>query len=162
MPLRTKILDILEKDARHTVQEIAAMVGEEESTVADLIEKMENDGIILGYKTIVNPEKVMEEKVTCLIEVSVQPERGHGFDKSAELIYRFPEVQSVYLVSGGKDLVILIEGQNMREIADFVSEKLSLLPNVTATASHFVLKKYKEMGSILVKHSDRERLPVSS
>ena len=161
MPLRTKILDVLNRDARLTPQEIAVMIGESETEVRDLIHAMEKEGIILGYKTIVNPERANQEKVCCLIEVSVQPERGYGFDKAAERIYRFPEVQSVFLVSGGYDLLVMIEANTMKEIADFVIEKLSTLPGVRSTGSHFLLKKYKEMGTILVDYSERERMPVS-
>ncbi len=161
MSLKARILEVLERDARLAHSEIAAMVGESEERVKEEIDRLEKDGIILGYKTLVNPERAMEEKVACLIEVSVQPERGHGFDKIAERIYRFPEVQSVYLVSGGYDLLIVIEGRTMREIADFVIDKLSVLPNVRSTASHFLLKKYKELGTILVEHTERERIPVS-
>ncbi len=159
--LRTKILDILEKDARIHPSEVAVMLGEDEKLVSEEIERMESDGTILGYKAIVNPERVMEDKVSCLIEVSVQPERGHGFDKIAERIYRFPEVRSVFLVSGRYDLLVILEGRTMREIANFVIEKLSVLPNVHATSSHFLLKKYKELGIILVEPEKRERLPVS-
>jgi len=161
MPLRTKILEILQRDARITPSEVAVMLGEKETHVADLIRQMEKDGIILAYKAIVNPERAMEEKVACLIEVSVQPERGSGFDKIAERIYQFPEVQSVFLVSGGYDLLVVIEGKTMRDIANFVIEKLSVLPNVRSTASHFLLKKYKELGTILVEHPERDRMPVS-
>lgn len=137
------------------------MIGEEEEKVRYEIQFMEEDGTILGYKAIINPERAMEDKVACLIEVSVQPERGLGFDKVAERIYRFPEVQSVFLVSGGYDLLVVIEGKTMREVAEFVIEKLSVQPNVRSTASHFLLKKYKEMGTILVEHPERERIPIS-
>lgn len=161
MPLRNKILEILERDARIPASEIAVMIGENTDTVQAEIQQMEKDGIILGYRAIINPERALEDKVACLIEVSVQPERGHGFDKIAERIYRFPEVKSVFLVSGGYDLQVVIEGKTMREIADFVIEKLSTLPNVRSTASHFLLKKYKELGTILVEHQQRERMPVT-
>lgn len=159
--IRKKILEVLEKDARLTPREAAILLSEDENLVAGEIAAMEAEGIILGYKTIVNPERIRDDKVACLIEVSVQPERGHGFDKIAERIYRFPEVRSVYLVSGGYDLLIVIEGQSLREIADFVIEKLSVLPNVRSTASHFLLKKYKELGTILVESDGQERIPVS-
>ncbi|MBN2326480.1 MAG: Lrp/AsnC family transcriptional regulator [Candidatus Omnitrophica bacterium] len=159
--LRNKILEILENDARIPPSEIAVMLDEDESTVSQEIDRMEKEGVILGYKVIVNPERVTEDKVSCLIEVSVQPERGYGFDKIAERIYRFPEVRSVLLVSGRYDLLLLLEGRTMREIADFVIEKLSVLPNVHATASHFLLKKYKEQGITLVAPEKRDRLPVS-
>lgn len=161
MSLRTKILELLERDARLSPAEVSVMVGENEETVSDEITRMEKEGIILAYKTIVNPERAMEDKVACLIEVSVQPEKGFGFDKIAERIYRFPEVQSVFLVSGGYDLLVMIEGQTMRDIADFVIDKLSTLPNVRSTASHFLLKKYKELGTILVEHEKRDRIPVA-
>lgn len=161
MPLRTKVLETLNRDARLTPKEIAVMIGEDEQQVAETIRKMEKEGIILGYKTIINQERINQNKVSCLIEVSVQPERGYGFDKLAERIYRFSEVQSVFLVSGDYDLLILIEGQTMKDIADFVIEKLSTLPNVRSTASHVVLKKYKEVGTILVEHTERERMPIT-
>lgn len=159
--LRNQILEILENDARIRPSDVAVMLGEDEQKVTREIEKMENEGVILGYKAIVNPEKILEDKVACLIEVSVQPERGFGFDKIAERIYNFPEVRSVTLVSGGFDLLVVLEGKSMREIANFVIEKLSVLPNVRSTASHFLLKKYKEQGIILVAPEQRERLPIS-
>jgi DNA-binding Lrp family transcriptional regulator len=161
MPLRTKILDILDRDARLSNKEIAVMIGEEEEAVTEAIRKMEQEGIILGYKAIVNRERANRDKVACLIEVSVQPERGHGFDKIAERVYRFPEVQSVFLVSGNYDLLVIVEGETMKDIADFVIEKLSTLPNVRSTGSHFLLKKYKEVGTILVEHKERVRMPVT-
>ncbi len=159
--IRNKILEILENDARISPSEVAIMLGENEKTIADEIAKMEQEGVILGYKTIVNPERVAEDKVSCLIEVSVQPERGYGFDKIAERIYRFPEVRSVFLVSGRYDLLVILEGKTMREIANFVIEKLSVLPNVRSTSSHFLLKKYKELGITLVAPEQRDRLPIS-
>jgi len=161
MSLRKQILELLEKDARLTHAEIAVMLGEDQDIISKEISEMEKDGTILGYRAVVNPERKQDGNVACLIEVSVQPERGHGFDKIAERIYNFPEVQSVFLVSGRYDLLILIEGKNMREIADFVVEKLSTLANVRSTASCFLLKKYKELGSILVEHTKRERIPVT-
>lgn len=160
MPLRTKILDALERDARISHSDIAVMIGEEEQTVAKEVEAMEKEGVILAYKTIVNPERTAD-KVTCLIEVSVQPERSFGFDKIAERIYKFPEVSTVFLVSGRYDLLVLIEADGMRHIADFISDKLSTLPNVRSTSSHFLLKKYKELGTILVENHEQERIPVS-
>ncbi|MEW6235932.1 MAG: Lrp/AsnC family transcriptional regulator [Candidatus Omnitrophota bacterium] len=159
--MRAKILEILERDARILPADIAVMVGEEEAKVAEEIKQMEKEGIILAYKAIVNPERALEDKAACLIEVSVQPEKGYGFDKIAERIYRFPEVQSVFLVSGGYDLLVVIEGKTVREIADFVIDKLATLSNVRSTASHFLLKKYKESGMILVEHEKRDRIPVT-
>lgn len=159
--LRRKILEILDKDARIQVPEIAVMSGESEGDISQEITKMEQEGVILGYKTIINQERTDDQIVSCLIEVSVQPERGHGFDKIAERIYRFPEVKSVYLVSGRYDLLILIEGKTMHEIANFVYDKLAVLPNVRSTSSHFVLRKYKELGTLLYDPHDRERIPVT-
>lgn len=161
MELRTRILEQLQKDARLTPAELAVMIGEPEDTVASEILAMESDGTILAYKTMTNPEKEKRNTVTCLIEVSVQPERGSGFDAVAERIYRFPEVHSVFLLSGGYDLLIMIEGESIRQIADFVADKLSTLPNVRSTSSHFLLKKYKEAGIVLVDHKERERMPVT-
>ncbi|MBI1387787.1 MAG: winged helix-turn-helix transcriptional regulator [bacterium] len=160
MPLRAQILETLQRDARLTAAEIAVMTGSDEKTVTAEIEALEKEGVILAYKTLVDPERT-QSKVTCLIEVSVQPERGSGFDSIAERVYRFPEVKTVFLVSGGYDLLVMVEGDAIRDIADFVTDKLSTLPNVRSTASHFLLKKYKEMGTILVEHRERERMPVS-
>lgn len=161
MELRTRILDHLQKDARLTTEELGVMINEPEETVRQEIQAMEKDGTILAYKAITNPEKSSRESVNCLIEVSVQPERGSGFDAIAERIYRFPEVHSVFLLSGGYDLLIMVEGETIRQIADFVADKLSTLPNVRSTSSHFMLKKYKEAGVILVEHRERERMPVT-
>ena len=147
MPLRTKILEILEKDARTTVTDIAVMIGEEEEKVRYEIQSMEEDGTILGYKTIINPERTMEDKVGCLIEVSIQPERGFGFDKVAERIYRFPEVQSVFLVSGGYDLLVVIEGKTMREVAEFVMEKLSVFAKCSLDRVSFPFEKIQRNGN---------------
>lgn len=161
MSLRNDIIEILEQDARTTPKDISAMTGKPVDEVQDEIKKMEKEGMILGYKTIINPEKSEEELVSCLVEISVQPERGHGFDKIAERIYRFPEVKSVFLVSGRYDFLILVEGSSMRAVADFIADKLAVLPNVRSQSSHFVLKKYKEMGAVLVDSQEVERIPVS-
>lgn len=160
MPLRTKILEALDRDARTAPADIAVMIGEDEAAVASEIKAMEDEGVILAYKAIINPER-SADKVTCMIEVSVNPERGHGFDKIAERIYRFPEVKTVLLVSGRYDLLVIIEGDGMRQIADFITDKLSTLPNVRSTSSHFLLKKYKELGTVLVESAGNDRIPVS-
>jgi len=162
MTQRNEILEILEKDARTTPKEIAVMLNEDVQSVENEIHQMENEGVILGYKAIVHPEKNGEETVTCLVEISVRPERGHGFDKIAERIYRFPEVQSVFLVSGRYDFLILVEGRTMRAVADFISDKLAVLPNVRSQSSHFLLKKYKESGTVLAVRHSVDRIPVSS
>lgn len=143
-----EILEIMEKDSRITPEEIAVMTGRDVQQVKDAISKMEQDGTILGYATVVNWEKTARESVTALIEVKVIPQRGQGFDKIAERIYRYPEVKSVYLVSGGFDLAVIIEGKTLNEVAYFVAEKLATLESVQGTATHFVLKKYKDKGVI--------------
>ena len=161
MSLRSDIIEILEQDARTSPQDIAAMTAKPVDEVQLEIRLMEKEGMILGYKTIFNPEKNAAEQVSCLVEISVQPERGHGFDHIAERIYRFTEVKSVFLVSGRYDLLILVEGGSMRAVADFIADKLAVLPNVRSQSSHFLLKKYKEMGTVLVDTHEMERIPVS-
>lgn len=143
-----EILEIMEKDSRITADEIAVMTGRDVQAVKDAISKMEQDGTILGYGTVVNWEKTGRESVTAMIEIKVIPQRGRGFDKVAERIYRYPEVKSVYLVSGGFDLAVIIEGKTLNEVAYFVAEKLATLESVQSTATHFVLKKYKDKGVI--------------
>jgi DNA-binding Lrp family transcriptional regulator len=156
-----KILDLLKEDARHSPQLIATMLGATDTEVKAAIAEMENDHIILKYGTIVNWSKVDEEKVTSLIEVQITPERGRGFDAIAERIYLFPEVKSVYLMSGGYDLLVEIEGRNLREVASFVSSKLSTLESVLATKTHFILKKYKQDGVIFEEYEGDHRMLIS-
>ena len=124
------------------------------------IKKLEDENIIVGYSALINWEKTDKEKVTALIEVKVTPQRGEGFDKVAERIYRFPEVKSCYLMSGGFDLTVIIEGATMKEVAYFVAEKLAPLESVLSTATHFVLKKYKDKGTVFEEKQidDREVL----
>lgn len=141
-----KILNILEQDARFTIEQIASMTGESVPEVVEKVSQYENDGIIVGYKTIIDWDKTDKETVTALIEVKVTPQLGMGFDKIAEQIYRHAEVQSVYLMSGGFDLTVIIAGRTMKEVARFVSEKLAPMESVLSTATHFVLRKYKEQG----------------
>lgn len=143
-----EILEILENNSKATINEIAVMLGKSADEIRETVSKMENDGTILGYKTLINWENTPREWVTALIEVKVTPQRGEGFDKVAERIYRFPEVQSCYLMSGGFDLTVIIEGKTMKEVALFVAEKLSPMESVLSTATHFVLKKYKDKGTI--------------
>ena len=156
-----EIVEILEKDARTSPEDIAAMLGAEASEVRERISKMEKDGCILGYKALVNQERIRTDRISCVIEVQVTPERGAGFDRVAERIYRFSEVRSVYLMSGGYDLLVIIEGSTMKEIAQFVIDKLATLENVRSTATHFMLKKYKEMGTVLVGEERVHRMPVT-
>lgn len=142
------LLDFLENDARLTPEELALMCEKEVGDIKKEISKLEGDGVILGYKTIVDWDKTDKEYVSALIELKVIPQRERGFDYIAERLGKYPEVQSVYLMSGGFDLAVLLEGKTMREVALFVAEKLAPLESVTSTATHFVLRRYKDKGVI--------------
>ena len=159
--MREKILTFIEKNSRVDLKDRAVMLGVDEVTVANEIADMEKEGIICGYHTLIDWDKTGEEKLTALIEVKVTPQRGLGFDKVAERIYNYAEVDSVYLISGGFDFMVMIEGKTMRDVAQFVSDKLSPLDTVLSTATHFVLKKYKDHGSIMVHKSKDERMLVT-
>ena len=143
-----KILKLLENDATLTAKQLAVMLDKEEGDIKKSIEKYEKDGVILGYKTIIDWDKTDREYVTALIEVKLTPQKDRGFDKVAEKIYNYDEVKSLYLMSGGFDFVVMIEGKTMREVALFVSQKLATIEFVTSTSTHFVLKKYKDKGVI--------------
>jgi len=158
-----EILEILEKDARTTPQEIAKVTKKKVDAVKKAIKKFEKDGVILKYKTIINKEMVRDESraVRALIEVRITPQRGHGFDQIAERIYRFPEVVSSYLLSGTYDLLLVVEGRDIQAVSRFVSEKLSTLDNVRGTVTHFLLKKYKEDGDILKRAERDKRIAIS-
>ena len=147
-----EILDLLRQNARLSVEDIAAMTKKTCDEVKAIIKKLEDDGVILKYTAIVNPEKdkVAKDKVVAEIQIQVQPQREHGFDALADRIYRFPQVKSLYLMSGGYDLKVLIEGDSLKEIAMFVSEKLSTLEGVRSTKTNFILKTYKENDIIYV------------
>ena len=147
--MREKILAIIEKNSRIDLKDLAALLGESEAAVANEIADMEKENIICGYHTMINWDNTGNEKVIALIEVKVTPQRGMGFDKIAERIYQYSEVNSVYLMSGAFDFTVIIEGKTMREVAQFVSEKLSPMDSVLSTATHFVLKKYKDHGTIM-------------
>jgi DNA-binding Lrp family transcriptional regulator len=155
-----EILEILEKNARASVEEIALMLDKSVEEVKDTIKKLEEDNVIVGYNTLINWDRSSKENVTALIEVKVTPQRGQGFDKVAERIYQYPQVKACYLMSGGFDLTVIIEGKDMKEVALFVAEKLAPLESVLSTATHFVLKKYKDEGVIFEKKNkdDREAL----
>ncbi len=154
------ILKILENDARTTTKQIATMSRTPSAEVAKLIKQAEKDRTILKYKTIINWEKVGEEQVWALIEVKVSPQRDVGFDSIAERIYRFPQARTVYLVSGTYDLLVLVVGKTMHEVADFVSQKLAPIEGVQGTVTHFVLKRYKEDSEILEGKEEVKRQPV--
>lgn len=155
-----EILKILEKDARTTTKQIASMTGTPADEVAKLIKQAEKDQTILKYKTIVNWEKVGEEQVAALIEVRIAPQRDVGFDAIAERIYRFPQARSVYLLSGTYDLLVLVAGKTMHEVAGFVSQKLAPIEGVQGTVTHFLLKRYKEDGEILGGEEGTRRQPI--
>ncbi|MBP5454168.1 MAG: Lrp/AsnC family transcriptional regulator [Lachnospiraceae bacterium] len=155
--MREKILSILEKNSRIEIKELAVLLGFSEIDVANEVKKMEEEGVICGYHTLIDWEKTSIEKVSALIEVKVTPQRGQGFDNIAERIYKYPEVNAVYLISGGFDLLVSLEGKTLKEVSSFVSDKLATLDTVLSTATHFVLKKYKDHGTILDKIEVDER-----
>ena len=143
-----KILKALEDNATLTPEQLAIMMGKETGEIKDLIKKYEADGVILGYKAMIDWDQTDREYVTALIEVKMTPQRDRGFDRVAEKIYNYPEVQSLYLMSGGYDLCLVIEGTTMKEVAYFVAQKLAPIEYVISTATHFVLRKYKDKGVI--------------
>ena len=144
-----EILNILDKEKGNVSRaKIAQMLGMEEKEVADKIEKMEKENVIVGYKTIVNWDKTDKDVVVALIELRITPQRGEGFDKVAERIYKYPQVKSLYLMSGAYDLAVTIEGKSMKEVALFVAQKLAPMDSIISSATHFVLKKYKEEGIV--------------
>ena len=159
-----EILEILEKDARTTPEDIAKMTGMKAQAVKSAIKKCEKDGIILKYKTIINKELVRDEHsdVRALIEVKITPKKNLGFDYLAERIYQFSEVSACYLMSGTYDLLVVVEGKSIHTISDFVSSKLAPMENVRGTVTHFILKKYKEDGDILrqAKRDKREAISL--
>lgn len=159
--MRDKILTFIEKNSRVNLQELAVLLGSDEVTVANEIAQMEKEQIICGYHTMIDWDKTGVEKVTALIEVRVTPQRGQGFDSIAERIYNYPEVNSVYLISGSYDLMVILEGKTLKEVSGFVSDKLSTLDSVLSTATHFILKKYKDHGTIFAKKNKDERMLVT-
>ena len=159
--MREKILTYIERNSRVDLKDLAIMLGTDEATIANEIAQMEKEGVICGYHTLIDWDKTSSEKVTALIEVKVTPQRGLGFDKIAERICNYPEVHAVYLISGGYDLLVSLEGKTLKEVSQFVSEKLSTLDSVISTATHFILKKYKDHGTILSSKSESERMLVT-
>jgi len=159
--MRKEILEVLEKNAKIETTDLATILNMDKENIDSEISKMEKEKIICGYHTLINWEKTNKDVVTALIEVRVTPQRGQGFDKIAERIYKFDEVKAVYLMSGGFDLTVIIEGKTMKEVALFVGQKLAPLESVLSTATHFVLKKYKDHGMILEETKKDERMIVS-
>ena len=158
--MREKILTFIEKNSRIDLAELAVILGEDEAAVVNELEEMEEEHIICGYHTLINWDNTSEEKVVALIEVKVTPQRGMGFDKVAERIYNYPEVNSVYLISGGFDFMVTIEGKTLREVSQFVSDKLSPLDSVLSTKTNFILKKYKDHGTVMAEQPKDERIEM--
>ncbi len=159
--LELSILDILTNDARTGVAQMATMLGVSQAEVADTVARLEKQRIIIKYPALINWEKVDIEQVEALIEVRITPMRDRGFDAVAEQIYRFDEVSSVYLMSGGYDLMVMLKARTLKQLALFVAEKLSTIDGVMSTATHFVLKKYKNDGVIMDEAVEDDRLKVS-
>ncbi len=158
-----EILEILEKDARFTPEEVAKMLKKKPQDVKTAIKKYEKEGVILKYKAVINKDLIKSEdsSLRAIIEVSIIPQKDAGFDRIAERIYSFPEVSSCYLISGTYDLLVIVEGKNIHTVSSFVAEKLSCLENVRGTTTHFLLKKYKEDGVILKQKEENKRIAIS-
>ena len=159
--MRSEILKMLENNSRIDLHDLAIMMGTDETRVYQEIEKMEQEGVICGYPTLINWDKTGEEKVTALIEVRVTPQRGQGFDKLAESTTNYPEVRAVYLMSGAFDFAVFLEGKTLKDVAMFVTSKLSTLDAITGTSTHFVLKKYKDYGIIMMDRPKSSRMKVT-
>ena len=155
------LLQILRSKARHTHGELAALLSLTEEEVVSRIAAWEKDGTIVGYQAVIDPERAGDQDVSAFIEVKLTPERGGGFDRLALRIARFEQVTSCYLASGGYDLMVVVEGTDLREVARFVSEKLSSMDGVLSTATHFRLKTYKENGFLIEGEDESERLAVA-
>ena len=159
--MREDLLSIIEKNSRIDLKELAIRLGRDEIDIVNELQKLEEERVICGYHTLINWEKTSIEKVTALIEVKVTPQRGMGFDRIAARIYNYPEVRDVYLMSGGFDLLVILEEKSLKDIAMFVSEKLSTLDSIISTGTHFILKKYKDHGTIIDEHVRDEREVVT-
>ncbi len=159
--MEEKILRLIEKNSRISIKDVAVMLGISEIEAANTIADLEKNNVICGYNTIINWDKTSEEKVTALIEVKVTPQRGLGFDSIAERLYQYEEVTSVYLMSGGFDFTVIVEGKSMKAVAQFVSNKLAPLESVLSTSTHFVLKKYKDYGTVLDAPEKDERMLIT-
>lgn len=159
--LSEKILKLLEKDSRLSAEDIAIYLGEQVSTIENAIQKLEKEKVICAYHTLINWEKTDDSTVAAVVELKVNPQRGIGFDRIAEKIYQFPEVEALYLMSGGYDFLVELKKAPMREIASFVSNRLSVIEEVQSTATHVLLKQYKKHGTLLVAGDDDQRMVVS-
>ena len=159
--MREEILTFIEKNSRVDLKELAIILGTDEATVANEMAEMEKERIICGYHTLIDWDKTSMEKVTALIEVRVTPQRGEGFDKIAERIYNYPEVHAVYLISGAYDLMVILEGKTLKGVSMLVTDKLSTIDQVVGTATHFILKKYKDHGTVLGQAKTDERMVIT-
>ena len=158
---RRQILRYLETNSRIDLKELAVLLGTDEVTIMNEVTAMEQEKIICGYHTLIDWDKTSMEKVTALIEVRVTPQRGEGFDKIAERIYNYPEVHAVYLISGAYDLMVILEGKTLKGVSMFVTDKLSTIDQVVGTATHFILKKYKDHGTVLGQAKTDERMVIT-
>ena len=161
MDIRRKILKYLETNSKADLGELAVLLGTDEVTVANEISAMEKEKIICGYHTLIDWDKAGVELVTALIEVLVTPQRERGFDRIAERIYNYPEVSAVYLISGGYDLLVTLEGKTLKEVSQFVSDKLAPVDSIITTSTYFILKKYKDHGTVMVPRTKSERMLVT-
>ena len=159
--LQTKLLQLLHSNAKLTSSELSIMLGQPEEIITAQIEEMEKTGLIMGYGAVINTEMLNDDRVSALIEVKITPQRDPGFDSIAKTIYSFPEVKSCYLMSGSFDLMVIVEGKNIKEVASFVSERLSVQDNVLSCATHFILKRYKQDGNIFAGNENDTRQAVS-
>ena len=155
--IKNEIIKLLSENARYTNKQVADMLGESEQTIKEAVASLEDDGVIVKYSAILNTEAIKQKTVQAFIEVKVAPQKLCGFDACAEEIYNFPEVKSLYLMSGGFDLAVFVEGEEITDIAKFVSEKLSIIDGIVGVQTHFILKKYKIEGQVTKKSQDNRR-----
>lgn len=159
--IKEKILKLIEKNSKRTPEEIAVMLDLEVEEVRSTIQELEDANVICGYHTLVNWDKADDDEVSAVIELKVNPQRGIGFDKIAERVYQFPEVEAVYLMSGAYDLLVEMRKAPMKEIAAFVSNRLSIIEEVQSTSTHFILKRYKDHGTLFVRQDPDKRMVVT-
>lgn len=159
--MRQQILNYIEKNSKANLKDLAIMLGTSEEMILNELQKMEEEKIICGYHTMINWDNTDVDKVTALIEVRVTPQRDRGFNRIAERIYNYPEVQSVYLISGAYDFLITLEGKSIKDVSQFVSAKLSTIESVIGTSTHFILTKYKDHGTVFVHEEKAERMLVT-
>ena len=156
-----KILKLIETDSRLTTEEVATMLDLNSYEVKEMIQKLESEKIICGYHTLINWDKTDEEQVSAIIELKVNPQRGAGFDKIAERVYQYPQVEAVFLMSGSYDLLVEMMKAPMKEIASFVASRLSTIDEVQSTTTHFILKRYKDHGTLFIDDDEDKRMVVS-